>query len=56
MRIGLPVEPNDDLPGLLNLRANSWVLTHPEWEYRDGCIFLEIRGMDPALDPEYQSA
>jgi len=39
--IGLPVEPNINMKDLLKMRGETWVLVHFDWEYRDGCIFIE---------------
>lgn len=39
--IGLPVEPNINMKELLTMRGDSWVVVNFEWEYRDGCIFIE---------------
>jgi len=45
--VGLPVEPNINLKDLLSMRGETWILTSSEWEYRDGCIFVET---DPNPD------
>ncbi len=38
--IGLPIEPNENINDLLNMRGQTWG-SRPEWEYKDGCIFVE---------------
>ena len=39
--IGLPVEPNENMSDLLQMRAQRWLVPAPDWEYRDDCIFVE---------------
>lgn len=47
--IGLPVEPNINMEDLLKMRGDTWVNVHFEWEYRDGCIFIESNPLPDAV-------
>jgi hypothetical protein len=47
VRIGLPVEPNPNFPGLLDYRGNQY-FTLPPVTYEDGCLFFEIEGTTEA--------
>lgn len=50
--IGLPVEPNVNMKELLTMRGDTWVIVNFDWEYRDGCIFIES---NPAQDAVRQA-
>ena len=50
--IGLPVEPNVNMGDLLKMKGDSWIHVGYEWEYRDGCIFIES---SPAPDAVKQA-
>jgi hypothetical protein len=39
--VGLPIESNENITGLLRMQGQTWSLNPPRWEYRDGCIFVE---------------
>jgi hypothetical protein len=42
VEICLPVEPNKDIPQILDLTPSTYSLRQPEMWYRDGCIFTGV--------------
>ena len=50
--IGLPVEPNVNMKDILTMRGDTWVYVNYDWEYRDGCIFIES---NPTLEAGKQA-
>jgi len=54
--IGLPVEPNVNMKDLLKMRGDSWTSVSYEWEYRDGCIFIESSPAPEAIKRAIENA
>jgi len=54
--IGLPVEPNVNMKDLLKMRGDSWTSVSYEWEYRDGCIFIESSPAPEAVKRAIENA
>lgn len=54
--VGLPVEPNVNMEDLLKMRGDSWIHVNYDWEYRDGCIFIESNPNVDAVKKEIEYA
>ena len=54
--VGLPVEPNINMKDLLKMRGDSWIIGHYDWEYRDGCIYIESSPKPEIIKQEIENA
>ena len=54
--VGLPVEPNVNMKELLTTRGDTWIHVSYDWEYRDGCIFIESSPSPEAVKQAIEDA
>lgn len=54
--IGLPIEPNENIDDLLKMRGQTWSLSPPRWEFKDGCIFVEAETNPEAVKRTIEKA
>lgn len=54
--VGLPVEPNVNMKELLTTRGDTWIHVSYDWEYRDGCIFIESSPSPEAVKQAIENA
>ncbi|MFC1955405.1 TIR domain-containing protein [Chloroflexota bacterium] len=54
--IGLPVEINVNMKDLLTMRGDTWIHVNYDWDYRDGCIFIESNPSPEAGEQAIESA
>jgi len=54
--IGLPIEPNENITDLLEMRGQTWSISPPRWEYKDECIFVEAETSPEAAKRAIENA